>query len=193
MSFLLSLIHTSLSWNLTEKISWNFETATMVAVCPKKLFGYVFQIWVQKLVFTLAFIWWPLILPSFWLILLLTFTLMWPLLQSFHEMPFFCNAKIQFVALWTKFLILAFRMFSSITFTSWQIRAPKVWTHSKHNFCVEIKSLSKLILNYLSKFLEIFASNILLHQILESWKMCNFGCMYCWKDLRCHHEWTATT
>ena len=45
----------------------------MVAVCPKKLFGYVFQIWVQKLVFTQASIWWPLSFPSFWLTVLADF------------------------------------------------------------------------------------------------------------------------
>ena len=165
----------------------------MVAVCPKKLFGYVFQIWVQKLVFTQASIWWPLSFPSFWLTALADFHMDVTFASSIPRNAVFCIVQIQFVALWTKFLTLVFRMFSSIPFTSWQIRAPKVWTHSKHNFCVEIKSLSKLILNCLSKFLEIFASNILLHQILESWKMSNFGCMYCWKDLRCHHEWTATT
>ena len=103
-----------------------------------------------------------------------------------------CIAQIQILALWTKFLTLVFRMFSTTRFTSRQIRTPKVQVHSNQNFCVEMKALSKLLLNCLSEFLEIVASNILLHQILESWKMSNFGCLYCWKDLRCYHEWMAT-
>ena len=165
----------------------------MVAVCPKKIFGYVFQIWVQKLVFTRGSILWPLSSPSFWLTVFADFHMDVTFASSIPRNTVLCIAQIQIVALWTKFLTLVFRMFSSIPFTSWQIRAPKVWTHSKHNFCVEIKSLSKLILNCLSKFLEIFASNILLHQILEYWKMSNFVCIYCWKDLRCHYEWTTIT
>ena len=119
--------------------------------------------------FTRASIWWPLNFPSFWLTAPADFHMDVTFASSIPRNAVFCIVQIQFVALWTKFLTLVFRVFSSIPFTSWQIRASKVWTHSKHNFCVEIKSVSKLILNCLSKFLEIFASNILLHQILESW------------------------